>query len=39
MLLGLILLVAMLGSIVLTSSKTVNLKEQILFTQIKRIIK
>lgn len=38
-LLGLILLVAMLGSIVLTSSKTVNLKEQVLFTQIKKIIK
>lgn len=39
MVLGLILLIAMIGSIVLTSSKTVNIKEQVLFTQIKRTIK
>jgi len=39
MILGLILLVAMLGSIILTSSKTVNIKEQILFLQIKKITK
>nr|QFQ52392.1 NADH dehydrogenase subunit 6 [Paramoeba aparasomata] len=39
MILGLILLVAMIGSIVLTSSKTVNIKEQSLFIQTKRFIK
>ena len=39
MVLGLILLVAMIGSIVLTSSKTVNIKKQNLFMQIKRISK
>lgn len=37
--LGLILLVAMIGSIILTSKKTVNIKEQNLYMQIKRVIK
>jgi len=39
MVLGLILLVAMIGSIILTSQKTVNIKEQNLYMQIKRISK
>ena len=39
MVLGLILLVAMVGSIILTSQKTVNIKEQNLYMQIKRIVK
>jgi NADH:ubiquinone oxidoreductase subunit 6 (subunit J) len=39
MVLGLILLVAMIGSIILTSQKTVNIKEQNLYMQIKRITK
>lgn len=39
MILGLILLVAMIGSIILTSQKTVNIKEQNLYIQIKRIAK
>lgn len=39
MILGLILLVAMIGSIILTSRKTVNIKEQNLYMQIKRVVK
>jgi len=39
MVLGLILLVAMIGSIILTSRKTVNIKEQNLYMQIKRVVK
>ncbi len=39
MVLGLILLVAMVGSIILTSQKTVNIKEQNLYMQTKRIVK
>lgn len=39
MVLGLILLVAMIGSIILTSQKTVNIKEQNLYMQTKRIVK
>ena len=39
MVLGLILLVAMIGSIILTSQKTVNIKEQNLYMQIKRVSK
>ena len=39
MIIGLILLVAMIGSIVLTSSKTLNIKEQNIFYQNKKFIK
>jgi len=39
MILGLILLVAMIGSIILTSQKTINIKEQNLYIQIKRVVK